>query len=350
MASDHARIHLDIWGDDDWLDLPVDAQMLYFTLYTSPGRTLCGAHEWNPGKLAQRAGDWTVARIEDAGSILSRELFLIIDTDTGECLIRSWIKHDGLWRTPNMAVSVANARANLASRTLRGVIVFEVSKLKAAEPTSTSWGRDAVKSMLRQKAIDPAELEPFKGVSNPTAKGGSNGGANPSVNGGVNETPTHGVNGALNGGPTNAIPIANATERTNHRSDEPSPNRLPARQTGSEKARTKFASIANCPSVTARQVAHAYNRSLPVPLEAKVLSQVASQIDSCLQSEIPPEAIAAGIDLWTQSDSWAPSQIPMFVAKANRGRNGNHVGKPTQKAMDYGDAAEQLIAALEGES
>ena len=96
MARDHARIHLDIWGDDEWLDLPVDAQMLYFTLYTSEGRTLCGSHEWNPKRLAQRAGDWTVGRIEAAAEVLSRDLFLIIDTNTDECLLRSWIKHDGL--------------------------------------------------------------------------------------------------------------------------------------------------------------------------------------------------------------------------------------------------------------
>ena len=120
MARDHARIHLDIWGDDDFLDLPVDAQMLYFTLYTSEGRTLCGAHQWSAKKLTQRAGDWTVDRIEAAAQILSERLFLIIDADTDECLLRSWIKHDGLWRTPNMAVSVANARGNVASRTLRG--------------------------------------------------------------------------------------------------------------------------------------------------------------------------------------------------------------------------------------
>lgn len=215
MARDHARIHLDIWGDDEWLDLPVDAQMLYFTLYTSEGRTLCGSHEWNPKRLAQRAGDWTVGRIEAAAEVLSRDLFLIIDTNTDECLLRSWIKHDGLWRTPNMAVSVANARGSLASKVLRGVIVHEVQKLRSADPKSSSWQKPAVQSMLNQKAIDPAELEPFKGASNGGAKGGRNGASNPWANGGskggCNENLTLGVNGASNGGPTNAIPIANAT-------------------------------------------------------------------------------------------------------------------------------------------
>jgi hypothetical protein len=217
MARDHARIHLDIWGDDEWLDLPVDAQMLYFTLYTSEARTLCGSHEWNPRKLAQRAVDWNMERIHDAAEILSAELFLIIDVDTEECLMRSWIKHDGLWRTPNMAVSVANARGSLASRTLRGVIVHEVLKLRELEPESTSWQRPAVQSMLSQKPIDPADLEPFKGVSNPSSNGASKGGSNPceivepTVPPRVDLTISNpSSKGGSKGGPTNAIPITNA--------------------------------------------------------------------------------------------------------------------------------------------
>lgn len=221
MARDHARIHLDIWGDDDWLDLPADAQCLYMTLYTSPGRTLCGAHEWNVGKIRQRAADWTTERIEAAAEILSERLFLVIDTETDECLLRSWIKHDGLWRTPNMAVSVANARADLASRTLRGVIVFEVLKLREAESKSTSWERPAVQSMLAQKAIDPADLEPFKGASNP----GSNGGANPPPNGASNHYDGNGAKGCSKGGPTNAF-LTNATATKSDDDDshgEPAP-------------------------------------------------------------------------------------------------------------------------------
>jgi hypothetical protein len=129
---------------------------------------------------------------------------------------------------------------------------------------------------------------------------------------------------------------------------EPPPSQPPARRTGAEIARSDFADIPSAPSPLARQVATAYSRSLTVPLESKVLGDVASQIDRCLRSQIPPDAIAAGIEDWPRSDSWSPSQIPKFVHKANRHRNGNHVvGKPTQKALDYDTAAEQLIAALE---
>lgn len=158
MARDHSRIHTDIWGDDDWLDLSPGAQHLYFVLYTWPP-SLCGGGDWQPRKAAARARGWTVPDVLDAAEELVAGDFVLIDLDTEEYLLRSWIKHDGLYRVQNMAVSIANARAGLASRILRGVVVHEVAKLRKSEPKLDSWNKDAVRNMLDQKAIDPADIE-----------------------------------------------------------------------------------------------------------------------------------------------------------------------------------------------
>lgn len=211
MARDHARTHVDIWGDDDWLDLSVDAQMLYFTLYTSADLSLCGSGTWHSGRLTHLARDWSIPRVEAAAAELSHGLFLLIDTTTDEYLLRSWIKHDGLWRTPNMAVSVAKARAALASRTLRGVVVFEVSKLRDREPQSTSWAKDAVAKMLEQRAVDPADLDPF----NPGPDGGGNSAPNPNPNGAANPYGHPGAKGASNGGPTPTPATNSSYQSTN---------------------------------------------------------------------------------------------------------------------------------------
>lgn len=63
MARDHTRINLDIWGDDEFRDLPVDAQNLYWTLWTSPDRTYCGAHDWRPesSRSAPATGPWSAS-------------------------------------------------------------------------------------------------------------------------------------------------------------------------------------------------------------------------------------------------------------------------------------------------
>lgn len=200
-GKDHARVNLDIWNDDAWLDLTPPAQHLYLVLWTSAGLSYCGAGEWKPGKIAQRARGWSGGDVESAGAELSRELFIIIDVDTEEFLLRSWVKHDGLWRTPNMAVSMANARADLASRTLRGVVVHEVAKIRKAHPDSSSWKRIQVANMLTQKPVDPSELEPLTlGVKGRGQPIGLRDGVNPRGY----QNLTHGVNPTSNPAPTPA--------------------------------------------------------------------------------------------------------------------------------------------------
>ena len=226
MARDHTRVNIDIWGDDDFRELPVDAQALYWLLWTSPDRTYCGAHEWRPGKLAQRAGDWTVDRINHAAEVLSQRLFLVVDITTEECLLRSWIKHDGLWRVPNMAVTMATARASLGSKTLRGVVVHEVKKLATCHPDLSSWKRDEVQKMLSQTAIDAATLEPF----NPGPNGGVNPPVNPTINPPVKGYGQVGVNPPVNPPRNTATATTTATStkggyvsQVSHQDAEPEP-------------------------------------------------------------------------------------------------------------------------------
>lgn len=166
-GKDHARVNLSIWGDDDWLDLSPSAQHLYLVLWTSPGLSYCGAGEWRPGKISQRAAGWTVEAVEQAAAELSRELFLLIDTTSEEFLLRSWVKHDQLWKQPHMAVSMANARADLASRNLRGVVVHEVQKIRRDNPNLGAWTKDSVVELLAQKAVDPASLPEFTPSGHP---------------------------------------------------------------------------------------------------------------------------------------------------------------------------------------
>ena len=77
-----------------------------------------------------------------------------------------------------------------------------------------------------------------------------------------------------------------------------------------------------------------------------MLAEIGEQIDNCLKSTIPPPAIAEGLKAWTASDSWSPTQIPKFVHKANN-RHINGVGKPSQKAVGWQQACEELLAEVE---
>jgi hypothetical protein len=157
MARDHARVNLAIWNDDDWLDLPPLAQHLYLVLWTHPDLSFAGVVDWRPSRLAMRAGGWTSEDVILAGKCLEARLFLVIDEQTEECLIRSWFRWDGLMKQPILAVSLTKARAAVSSRDIRAVIVHEAVKLKKIEPNLPGWAKPQVREMLTQTALDPRE-------------------------------------------------------------------------------------------------------------------------------------------------------------------------------------------------
>jgi hypothetical protein len=120
-------------------------------------------------------------------------------------------------------------------------------------------------------------------------------------------------------------------------------NSRPERRTdGRGKAMAKFQEANGLArSVDAYRIAEAFSASLPVPIEAGLLAGIGVEIDKGLKSNIPAPVIAQGIKDWTESNSWATSQIQNFIHKAGNRRG--TTGKATAKALAYDDAAAQLL-------
>lgn len=158
MAREFAQIRLDIWNDTDFRDLGGNAQHLYFMLLTAPSLTYCGVADWRPGRLAALVGDWTADTVRAAAVELRRELFIVTDEETEEVLIRSFVKHDGIMRNSKMATAMATAAAGVASRTLRGVLVYTLQRMHAKSPELSGFNSKTAAAMLEREAIDPAVL------------------------------------------------------------------------------------------------------------------------------------------------------------------------------------------------
>ena len=152
----YAQVQLSIWNDDAFRDLPVAAQHLYFVLLTSPGLTYAGTDDWHPGRIAARAAGWTAEQVESAAAVLIHKLYLVVDRDTEEFLIRSFIRNDHLMKQRNLGASMAMARARVSSRGIRGVIVHELKRLKDDQPDLAGFKPDSVSEAMDNPAIDPA--------------------------------------------------------------------------------------------------------------------------------------------------------------------------------------------------
>ena len=157
MARDHARLRLDIWADEDYTDLPCTSQWLYQRLLTHGELSYCGVTDWRPGRLAASAADLQPHDVEMFAAPLEAGDFLIIDRETEEVLIRSFVKHDGLMDKWNLAAAMAREFTAVASKPLRAVIVGELTRLKESHPEYRGWARPDVQKILRRVAMTPAE-------------------------------------------------------------------------------------------------------------------------------------------------------------------------------------------------
>lgn len=158
MTRDHARVNVAIWNDPDFRNLPAPAQHLYLTLWTSPGLSYCGTHDWRPARLTPLTGGSTADELTVAAACLQARHFLVIDEATEEALVRSWARFDGLMKQPRMAVSFVSAYTAVASPILRQVVVYEAAKIQREAPNLACWNDGRVAEMLTHPATSAKDL------------------------------------------------------------------------------------------------------------------------------------------------------------------------------------------------
>ena len=93
-ARQFAKISIYIDRDEDWHKLPTDAQWLYTHLLHQPNLSTAGVLPVQVEKLAKGAADMTVDRVRAAANVLVERRFVVVDLDTVELLIRTFIRHD----------------------------------------------------------------------------------------------------------------------------------------------------------------------------------------------------------------------------------------------------------------
>lgn len=154
MARDHARIYVAIWADPDFRALERDPQRMYLLLVSQARLTYCGALDYLPGRLATLGADEDQASVNRAVRVLEAKRFVVVDRETQEVLVRSFIRHDGLLKTPNVVKAMLKDRAALLSDSLRDVVDAELKRAYGEDPKLAGW-----------KAFKVAQPELFKVIS-----------------------------------------------------------------------------------------------------------------------------------------------------------------------------------------
>lgn len=135
MAADggrqYAQILKSIWADTDWRSLTRDAQWLYQLLLSQSSMNYAGVLPITVRRWSNLAADATVSVVENALVELDAKRFLVVDWDTEEALIRTFIRNDGLWKQPNMLTTAIRHASDTASDRLRWALHDELLRIPA---------------------------------------------------------------------------------------------------------------------------------------------------------------------------------------------------------------------------
>lgn len=148
MARTYAQVYLTIWNDPDFRDCSTDAQWLYFTMLTHSSLSSCGVMDWRPARLTAMSNGMSIPRIQHAAWELGQKRLIAVDPDTEEALVRSFVRHDGILKSPNKTKALVREYGGIASRKLMQLVSIEVRRAAAEDPTLN--GLETAKPVSKQ--------------------------------------------------------------------------------------------------------------------------------------------------------------------------------------------------------
>lgn len=122
MSAAYVKLLRTIWTDPDFIALTGEQQRLYILLISQPDISHVGVLPLMPARWARLSADASPATVRSTLDALAVDNFVMLDEDTEELLVRTYIVHDEAWRLTNGKKSLLNAYARVLSRPLREVI------------------------------------------------------------------------------------------------------------------------------------------------------------------------------------------------------------------------------------
>ncbi len=205
MPRDHGRILCGIWRDKDFRARSVSAQRLYMLLLSQPNVNNAGILPLQVSKWAKGCDDTTTEAIQSALDELVAHRFVFFDEDTEECLVRSYMRNDGVMAHKYIWKNALKCCESVESPVLRGVLVDELLRTRRADAADTaavlmgsnpSPDPDGMPSESDSNAIETASESESNGTSHSDGisitrgKGLGKGKGEPFVGTQVGEEPT----------------------------------------------------------------------------------------------------------------------------------------------------------------
>ncbi len=141
MARIFARYLVSTHQSDDWAAMTTTEHDCYMALLSSEDITWAGVVPYLPERFAKCASDLSERKVERAWGRLEKLDLLRIDHETGEVLVRSFLRHDAVLSKPNITKAFLRAFPAVHSPVLRATIAAEVRRLYSehSDEWTASW-------------------------------------------------------------------------------------------------------------------------------------------------------------------------------------------------------------------
>ncbi|MEU8920395.1 hypothetical protein AB0D10_05565 [Kitasatospora sp. NPDC048545] len=133
MARGHGRVLTRIWDDPDFTALPGEIQRLYLFLISQPNLNHAGLLPLTLKRWSSRAHGLSPAVLREQLAVLSARRFVVVDEDTEELLVRSFVRNDGVWKQPQVMGAMVSGALEITSRPLRAALLAEVERIPLDE-------------------------------------------------------------------------------------------------------------------------------------------------------------------------------------------------------------------------
>jgi len=330
MARGHGRILTSIWEDADFIALEEKEQRLYLFLISQPNLNHAGLLDLTLRRWARKARGLTVAELEKRIGRLEETRFVVVDDDTEELLIRSFIRNDGVWRMPKVMGAAVSGALEISSRKLQQALLAEMDRVPLeelnADPTKLRNGTEG--PSIRQQVADHIDtLKKAFGTPTPDPSEGGNG--SPSAT--PSDTPSQ---APAEGGPKPSTRGRARTSRAHSPAPAPAPTPTPVPSPVEEGAAeadgqaelvvvldADFVGAAEAApqpkpeAVSAQTIVGEWIDRCAKRPPSQTIGQTSKQIKNLLDDGITPDDIRRGLAKWMAKGS-APSAIPSFVNEA----------------------------------
>lgn len=148
MSREHAALQHRIWRDQDFTRQDPDAILLYLFLLSQQDLSYAGSLHLRPRQWARSLPTLGEDRIRAAVDRLTANRYVLVDEDTEELLIRTFVRNDELWKMPRMLELAVKQAARIESDRLREAFGAELLRIAPLLKRETDKQREHLAEVL----------------------------------------------------------------------------------------------------------------------------------------------------------------------------------------------------------